>query len=104
MPDPTPDPAPPWYTRPIQISVPIGVVGALFSALIGAASAGGVGVVTRDGDLSAVEIRIDTAKEEMRRESEAQQEAAEAVERTRYDEIIRRLDRIEDRLDDGDHE
>lgn len=91
---------PAWYAKPFTLTFPVGVLVVLGTALIGAASAGGVGVVTRDGDLSAVEAaveaRIESSADQLRREDAAAATLAAA----RYEEILRRLDRIERRMDE----
>jgi hypothetical protein len=71
--------------------------------LIGAGAAGGVGEVTREADMAAVDARVDARMgdvvEQIRREQQAASDAAQALAGARYDEILRRLDRIERRLD-----
>ncbi len=119
MADPARSPA--WHNKPITVSVPSGLIALLVTALVGAAGAGGVGMVTRDGDLSAmdervddrvdarvdirvdqrIDSRLDAATNQIRREVAASNAAAESLALARYDEILRRLDRIERGLDGG---
>jgi hypothetical protein len=99
-----PNDAPSWYGKAFKLEGPAGILAILFtSGLIGAGAAGGVGEVTREADMAAVDARvdarIDTVVEQLRREHQAANDAAQALAGARYDEILRRLDRIERRLD-----
>ena len=98
-----PEQSPAWYAKPFTLSFPVGIIAVVATALVSAAAAGGVGVATRDGDLSAIDMRIDAkvaeAVETIRREELSLHAAADQVGATRYDEILRRLDRIERQLD-----
>ena len=99
-----PNDAPSWYGKAFKVEGPAGVLAILVtSGLIGAGAAGGVGEVTREADMAAVDARVDArmadAIEQLRREQQASSEAAQALAGARYDEILRRLDRIERRLD-----
>jgi hypothetical protein len=99
-----PNDAPAWYSKAFRVEGPAGILAMLLSSgLLGAGAAGGVGAYTRDGDLAAVDARVDARMsavvEQMRRESATAAEASEALSGARYDEILRRLDRIERRLD-----
>lgn len=95
--------SPAWHNKPFTLSVPSGLIALLITALVSAGSAGAVGAATRQGDLSAVDARIDARVEEVaeqiRREVAASDRAADALAAARYDEILRRLDRIERRMD-----
>ena len=96
--------SPSWYSKAFRIEGPAGVLAILVtSGLIGAGAAGGVGEVTREADMAAVDARVDArmsdAIEQLRREQQAASDAAQALAGARYDEILRRLDRIERRLD-----
>jgi hypothetical protein len=93
-----------WYSKAFRVEGPAGILAMLLSSgVLGATAAGGVGAYTRDGDLAAVDARVDARMsaivEQMRREASAAAEASEALSGARYDEILRRLDRIERRLD-----
>ena len=93
-----------WYGKAFKVEGPSGLLAILLSSgLLGAGAAGGVGVYTRDGDLAAVDARVDARMdavvEQLRREQQAAAEASEALAGVRYEEILRRLDRIERRLD-----
>lgn len=99
-----PNDAPSWYGKAFKVEGPAGILAMLLSSgLLGAGAAGGVGVYTRDGDMAAVDARVDARMDavvdQLRRESAAATEASEALAGVRYDEILRRLDRIERRLD-----
>ena len=99
-----PNDAPSWYGKAFKVEGPAGVLAILVtSGLIGAGAAGGVGEVTREADMAAVDARVDSrmadAVEQLRREQQAASDAAQALAGARYDEILRRLDRIERRLD-----
>jgi hypothetical protein len=98
-----PEQSPGWYAKPFTLSFPAGIMAVLGTALVSAAAAGGVGAATRDGDLSSIDERIDAkvgaAVELLRREELSFHAAADQVSATRYDEILRRLDRIERQLD-----
>jgi hypothetical protein len=101
MPD---SPASSWYSKGFRVEGPAGILAILFtSGLIGAGAAGGVGEVTREADMAAVDARVDARMadvvEQIRREQQAASDAAQALAGARYDEILRRLDRIERRLD-----
>ena len=65
--------------------------------------AGGVGEVAREANMAAVDARVDARMDavvdQLRREAAAAAEASEALAGVRYEEILRRLDRIERRLD-----
>jgi hypothetical protein len=96
--------SPSWYSKAFRIEGPAGILAILVtSGLIGAGAAGGVGEVTREADMAAVDARVDArmsdAIEQIRREQQAASDAAQALAGARYDEILRRLDRIERRLD-----
>jgi hypothetical protein len=96
--------SPSWYSKAFRIEGPAGILAILVtSGLIGAGAAGGVGEVTREADMAAVDARVDArmadAVEQLRREQQAASDAAQALAGARYDEILRRLDRIERRLD-----
>jgi hypothetical protein len=96
--------APSWYSKAFKVEGPAGILAILFtSGLIGASAAGGVGKITREADMAAVDARVDArmgdAIEQLRREQQAASDAAQALAGARYDEILRRLDRIERRLD-----
>lgn len=99
-----PNDAPSWYGKAFKVEGPAGILAILVtSGLIGAGAAGGVGEVTREADMAAVDARVDArmgdAIEQIRREQQAASDAAQALAGARYDEILRRLDRIERRLD-----
>ena len=99
-----PNDAPSWYGKAFRVEGPAGILAILVtSGLIGAGAAGGVGEVTREADMAAVDARVDArmvdAIEQLRREQQAASDAAQALAGARYDEILRRLDRIERRLD-----
>jgi hypothetical protein len=96
--------SPSWYGKAFKVEGPAGILAILVtSGLIGAGAAGGVGEVTREADMAAVDARVDArmgdAIEQLRREQQAASDAAQALAGARYDEILRRLDRIERRLD-----
>ena len=99
-----PNDASSWYGKAFKFEGPAGILGILLtSGLVGVGAAGGVGELTREADMAAVDARvdarIDTVVEQLRREQQAATDAAEALAGARYDEILRRLDRIERRLD-----
>ena len=99
-----PNDAPNWYGKAFKVEGPSGLLAILLSSgLLGAGAAGGVGAYTREGDLAAVDERVDARMdavvEQLRREQQAADDAAEALAGVRYEEILRRLDRIERRLD-----
>ena len=99
-----PNDAPSWYGKAFKVEGPSGILAILLSSgLLGAGAAGGVGHYTREGDMAAVDARVDARMDavvdQLRRESAAATEASEALSGARYDEILRRLDRIERRLD-----
>ena len=99
-----PNDAPSWYGKAFKVEGPAGILAILFtSGIIGASAAGGVGELTREADMAAVDARVDArmadAIEQLRREQQAASDAAQALAGARYDEILRRLDRIERRLD-----
>lgn len=94
--EPAPNPA--FYNKPVTLSFPAGVIALVLTALASAGAAGGVGSMTRDGDLTAVDERIEVVKEDLRREIATTSTAAEQLAATRQEEILRRLDRIEHRL------
>ena len=99
-----PNDAPSWYGKAFKVEGPAGILALLLSSgLLGAGAAGGVGAYTRDGDLAAVDARVDARMsavvEQLRREAQVATEATEALAGVRYEEILRRLDRIERRLD-----
>ena len=96
--------SPSWYGKAFKVEGPAGILAILVtSGLIGAGAAGGIGEVTREADMAAVDARVDArmsdAIEQLRREQQAASDAAQALAGARYDEILRRLDRIERRLD-----
>ncbi len=96
--------SPSWYGKAFKVEGPAGILAILFtSGLIGASAAGGVGESTREADMAAVDARVDARMadtvDQLRREQQAASEAAQALAGARYDEILRRLDRIERRLD-----
>jgi hypothetical protein len=96
--------SPSWYSKAFKFEGPAGILAILFtSGLIGASAAGGVGELTREADMAAVDARVDARMgdvvEQIRREQQAASDAAQALAGARYDEILRRLDRIERRLD-----
>jgi len=99
-----PNDASSWYGKAFKFEGPAGILAVLLtSGLVGVGAAGGVGELTREADMAAVDARvdarIDTVVEQLRREQQAATDAAEALAGARYDEILRRLDRIERRLD-----
>lgn len=99
-----PNDAPSWYGKAFRVEGPAGILAILLtSGVLGASAAGGVGHYTREGDLAAVDARVDARMgavvEQLRREAAAATEASEALAGVRYEEILRRLDRIERRLD-----
>lgn len=99
-----PNDAPSWYGKAFKVEGPAGILAILFtSGIIGASAAGGVGELRREADMAAVDARVDArmgdAIEQIRREQQAASDAAQALAGARYDEILRRLDRIERRLD-----
>lgn len=112
-----PEPTPAWYAKPFTLSFPAGIIAVVASILAGSVAAGGVGLVAQNGDVAAlgeqidarvdvqVDARIDTRLEavtvQLRRETAASDAASEALARSRYEEILRRLDRIERRVDEG---
>lgn len=86
-----------WRARDLKLVAPSGLIAAVVAALIGA---GGVGLVKAAApDLVAVDTRIEAAANQIRREVYASNGSAEALAVARYDEILRRLDRIERRMD-----
>lgn len=99
--------SPAWYAKPFTLSFPVGILAVLATVLGTAAASGGVGMVTRDGDLSAIEVsigrtideKVDASAAEIRKEADAAREADQLLSTQRYDEILRRLDRIERTLD-----
>jgi CHASE1-domain containing sensor protein len=96
--------SPSWYGKAFKIEGPAGILAVLLtSGLVGVGAAGGVSELTREADMAAVDARvdarIDAVVEQLRREQQAATDAAEALAGARYDEILRRLDRIERRLD-----
>ena len=99
-----PNDAPSWYAKAFKVEGPSGILAILLSSgLLGAGAAGGVGHYTREGDMAAVDARVDARMtavvDQLRREAAAAAEATEALAGVRYEEILRRLDRIERRLD-----
>lgn len=99
-----PSDAPSWYSKGFKVEGPAGILAILVtSGLIGVGAAGGVGEITREADMAAVDARVDArmadAVDQLRREQQAARDAADALAGARYDEILRRLDRIERRLD-----
>ena len=99
-----PNDAPSWYGKAFKVEGPAGILAILLSSgLLGAGAAGGVGHYTREGDMAAVDARVDARMtavvDQLRREAAAAAEATEALAGVRYEEILRRLDRIERRLD-----
>lgn len=90
---------PAWYAKPFTLSFPVGIIAVVVTALVSAGAAGGVGIAIRDGDLSAVDKKIEAAAEQLRREAEVAHRAEQALAATRYEELLRRLDRIERQLD-----
>jgi len=91
--------SPAWYAKPFTLSFPVGIIAVVVTALVSAGAAGGVGSLTRDGDLDAVDVRLEAAKEDLRRELAATASAAEQLQSQRQEEILRRLERIEARID-----
>ena len=96
--------SPSWYTKAFKFEGPAGILAVLLtSGLVGLGAAGGVGQITREADMAAVDARVDARMdavvEQLRREQQAATDAAEALSVALYDEILRRLDRIERRLD-----
>jgi hypothetical protein len=96
--------SPSWYSKAFKVEGPAGILAILMtSGLLGAGAAGGVGELRRDSDLAAVDERVDARMdavvEQLRREAKTASEASEALAGVRYEEILRRLDRIERRLD-----
>ena len=99
-----PNDAPSWYAKAFKVEGPAGILAILLSSgLLGAGAAGGIGHYTREGDMAAVDARVDARMtavvDQLRREAAAAAEATEALAGVRYEEILRRLDRIERRLD-----
>jgi hypothetical protein len=99
-----PNDASSWYGKAFKVEGPAGILAILVtSGLIGAGAAGGVGEATREANMAAVDARVDArltdAVDQLRREQQAASDAAQALAGARYDEILRRLDRIERRLD-----
>jgi hypothetical protein len=100
MPGETPN----WYGKAFKVEGPSGLLAILVtSGLLGAGAAGGVGELRREADLvevdARVDARMDAVVEQLRLEAKTAGEAAEALAGVRYEEILRRLDRIERRLD-----
>lgn len=93
---------PAWYAKPFTLSFPVGIIAIVVTALVSAGASGGVGIATRDGDLGAVDKKIEETAGVLRREIESARQADQQIALTRYDEILRRLDRIERQLDDKD--
>jgi hypothetical protein len=96
--------SPGWYGKAFKVEGPAGILAILVtSGLLGAGAAGGVGELRREADLvevdARVDARMDAVVEQLRREAKTAGEAAEALALVRYEEILRRLDRIERRLD-----
>jgi hypothetical protein len=96
--------SPSWYSKAFKVEGPAGILAILLtSGLVGVGAAGGVGELTREADMAAVDARVDARMgdvvEQIRREQQAASDAAQALAGARYDEILRRLDRIERRLD-----
>lgn len=111
MADPT---TPSWYAKPFNISsklftvsFPVGILAVLAIAAGTAVASGGVGMVTRDGDLAAIEVsiqrtideKVDASATALRQEADDAREADALLSAQRQDEILRRLDRIERTLD-----
>ena len=99
-----PNDVPSWYSKAFKVEGPAGILAILLSSgVLGAGAAGGVGHYTREGDLAAVDARVDARMtavvDQLRREAAAAAEATEVLAGVRYEEILRRLDRIERRLD-----
>jgi len=99
-----PNDAPSWYAKAFKVEGPAGIVALLLtSGALGAAGAGGVEHFSQPADMAAIDARVDARMDaivdQMRREAASAAEAAEALSGARYDEILRRLDRIERRLD-----
>lgn len=97
---PTPD-APTWYSKPISVSAPAGIAALVILALGGAGAVGGVQLVgaVEPASAPALEALVDARVEVVQREAAVTAAAAEAVGSARYEEILRRLDRIERRID-----
>ncbi|MES2644357.1 MAG: hypothetical protein V4850_33030 [Myxococcota bacterium] len=57
-----PDPArsPAWYGKPFTLAFPVGIIAVVAFIVVGAITAGGVGIATRTGDLSAMDDRVTT--------------------------------------------
>jgi hypothetical protein len=96
--------SPSWYSKALKVEGPAGILAILVtSGLVGVGAAGGVGELTREADMAAVDARVDARMdavvEQLRREAQAADDSAEALAGVRYEEILRRLDRIERRLD-----
>jgi hypothetical protein len=85
---------PAWYSKPVSLSAPAGLGALILTLLLGSGLAGGVGAATRDADLAAV-------ADQVRAEQQRELAAAEKVHAARYEEILRRLDRIERQLDEA---
>ena len=99
-----PNDAPSWYSKAFRVEGPSGILAILLtSGLLGVGAAGGVEHFSQPADMAAVDARVDARMdaivEQMRREAASAAEASEALSGARYDEILRRLDRIERRLD-----
>jgi hypothetical protein len=99
-----PNDAPSWYGKAFKVEGPAGILAILLtSGVLGASAAGGVEHFSAPADMAAVDARVDARMDaivdQMRREAVAAAEASEALSGARYDEILRRLDRIERRLD-----
>ena len=99
-----PNDAPSWYGKAFKVEGPAGILAILLtSGVLGASAAGGVEHFSASADMAAIDVRIDARLDvivdQMRREAASAAEAAEALSGARYDEILRRLDRIERRLD-----
>lgn len=96
MPTESPARAPSWHNKP----VPAGLVVVLVTMLLGAGGFQVVKAASPAADLTAVDTRIEASANQLRREVHVGDVASEALASARYDEILRRLDRIERRMDD----
>jgi hypothetical protein len=99
-----PNDAPNWYGKAFKVEGPAGILAILLtSGVLGASAAGGVEHFSAPADMAAIDARVDARMDavvdQMRREAASAAEATEALSGARYDEILRRLDRIERRLD-----
>lgn len=100
-PTPTPDPGNRWMDK--TVSLPIGIVLAALTGAFGFVGSGAVGSFTRGGDLGQVELVVSKAVGDAQKETLATVDekltAYDKLQQQRYEEVLRRLDRIDSLLD-----